>query len=81
MPMVIAPDHWADWLNPDNSEPGQLHATMVPAMAGGLTSHPVSMAVNSVRNNGPELITPLASAGGGSGPASAKEDRPPGELF
>ena len=71
MPMVIAPDHWADWLNPDNSEPGQLQATMLPAMAGGLTSHPVSMAVNSVRNNGPELIAPL----------SADQERPPGELF
>jgi putative SOS response-associated peptidase YedK len=32
---------------------------MQPAMAGGLTSHPVSMAVNSVRNNGAELIVPL----------------------
>ena len=71
MPMVIAHDHWADWLNPDNSEPGQLQATMLPAMSGGMTSHPVSMAVNSVRNNGPELIVPL----------SADQERPPGELF
>ena len=71
MPMVITRDHWADWLNPDNSEPGQLQATMLPAMAGGLTSHPVSTAVNSVRNNGPELIVPL----------SADQERPPGELF
>jgi len=81
MPMVIAPDHWADWLNPDNSEPGQLQATMLPAMAGGLTSHPVSTAVNFVRNNGPELITPLPSAGGGAGAASADQERPTGELF
>ena len=71
MPMVITPDHWDDWLNPDNSEPGQLQATMLPAMAGGLTSYPVSTAVNSVRNNGPELIAPL----------SADQERPPGELF
>ena len=71
MPMVIAHDHWADWLNPDDSEPGQLQATMRPAMAGGLTSYPVSTAVNSVRNNGPELIVPL----------SADPERPPGELF
>jgi putative SOS response-associated peptidase YedK len=71
MPMVIAPDHWADWLNPDNSEAGQLQATMLPAMAGGLTSHPVSTAVNSVRNNGPELIVSLP----------ADQERPPGELF
>jgi hypothetical protein len=65
---------------------------MLPAMAGGLTSRPVSMAVNSVRNNGPDLIKPLAgnepgSNGQGtdrpSGPAqsSAGNEGPPGELF
>jgi putative SOS response-associated peptidase YedK len=82
MPMVIAQDHWADWLDPDNSDPGQLQAAMLPAMAGGLTSHPVSTAVNFVRNNGPELIMPLAATGGGgSGLASADKERPPGKLF
>jgi hypothetical protein len=53
-------------------------------MAGGLTSHPVSMAVNTVRNNGPELIKPLESADGpadSSAEASAGKERPPGELF
>jgi putative SOS response-associated peptidase YedK len=73
MPMTIAPQAWADWLDPGTSDLGQLQATMVPAMAGGLTSYPVPMAVNSVRNNGPELIRPL--------PASAEGERPPGELF
>jgi putative SOS response-associated peptidase YedK len=58
MPMVIDPDHWADWLDPDNTEPGQLQATLRPAMVGGLTSYPVSPDVNYVRNNGPELIRP-----------------------
>ncbi len=73
MPMTIAPQAWADWLDPATSDLGQLQATMVPAMAGGLTSFPVSMAVNSVRNNGPELTRPL--------PDSAEGERPPGELF
>jgi putative SOS response-associated peptidase YedK len=76
MPMVIARDQWADWLDPEHTEPGQLQATMLPAMAGGLTSYPVSTAVNFVRNNGAELIRPLP----GAGPA-AEEERPPGELF
>jgi putative SOS response-associated peptidase YedK len=75
MPMVISRDHWADWLDPGNSEPGQLQAAMLPAMAGGgLTSHPVSSAVNSVRNNGPELIERLPADSG-------DQERPPGELF
>jgi hypothetical protein len=60
---------------------------MLPAMAGGLTSRPVSMAVNSVRNNGPDLIKPLPDneqgADNPSGPAksSAGNEGPPGELF
>jgi putative SOS response-associated peptidase YedK len=80
MPMVITREHWADWLDPDNTEPSQLQATMLPAMAGGLTSHPVSTAVNFVRNNGPELIKPLKGTDGPS-EASAGRDRPPSELF
>jgi putative SOS response-associated peptidase YedK len=78
MPMVIAREHWADWLDPGGTAPARLQATMRPAMAGGLASHPVSMAVNSVRNNGPELIRPLPG-GAAAGPSAGKE-RPPGEL-
>src|SRR5437879_3406501 len=59
MPMVIARDHWAGWLDPANTEPGELHATMRPAIAGGLTSKPVPTAVNFVPDNGAELIRPL----------------------
>ena len=64
-PMVIAPDNWADWLDPANNEKGQLLAVMRPATSsgsGGLASYPVSTAVNSVRNNGPSLIEPLGEA-------------------
>jgi len=58
MPMIITPDLWADWLDPANTEISQLQAAMRPAFAGGLSSYPVSTAVNFVRNNGPELIKP-----------------------
>jgi putative SOS response-associated peptidase YedK len=66
MPMLVAPDQWADWLDPENKDTKHLMATMLPAVpdnAGGLMSYPVSTAVNSVRNNGPTLVEP-ASAGG-----------------
>jgi putative SOS response-associated peptidase YedK len=56
MPMVIPPDSWADWLDPANSDVADLRALLAPAMVSGLTSYPVSTQVNSVRNNGPELI-------------------------
>lgn len=68
MPMVIAPDQWAEWLDPANNDPSDVRALLAPAVAGGLSSYPVSMAVNSVRNNGPRLIEPEPSstATGGS---------------
>jgi putative SOS response-associated peptidase YedK len=56
MPMVIDPARWADWLDPANTEVSDVHALLVPAAASGLTSYPVSLSVNSVRNNGPELV-------------------------
>jgi len=86
-PMVIPPKSWDDWLDPANNEKELLLATMLPATssgAGGLASHPVSTAVNSVRNNGPDLIEPLPtgspgqSAGGGDsarGSSSGQADR------
>ena len=61
-PMVIAPHDWTDWLDPASSEKEHLLATMLPATSGpgGLTSYRVKPTVNSVRNNGPDLIDPLA---------------------
>jgi hypothetical protein len=38
------------------SDRADLQALLAPAASGGLVSYPVSTAVNSVRNNGPELI-------------------------
>ena len=87
-PMVIPPQSWDDWLDPANKDKELLLAMMLPATssgAGGLGSYPVSTAVNSVRNNGPDLIEPLPaqssgqSAGGGAsavGSSSGQVDRP-----
>ena len=69
MPMVIDPTRWADWLDPGNSDKADLLTLLAPASAGALTSYPVSMAVNSVRNNGPALLEPLATE-----PAGASHD-------
>ena len=47
------------WLDPTNHDPEQLKGLLVPAAPGRLEAYPVSTAVNSVRNNGPELVAPL----------------------
>jgi putative SOS response-associated peptidase YedK len=71
MPMVIEPDRWADWLDPAASDPADLVALLAPAASDGLISYPVSTAVNSVRNNGPELLTRIE-------PVPAGQDVAPG---
>jgi putative SOS response-associated peptidase YedK len=60
MPMVIDPAAWDDWLDPANHEVSDIRSLLVPAASGDLTTYPVSTAVNSVRNNGPQLIEPVA---------------------
>jgi putative SOS response-associated peptidase YedK len=68
MPMVIDPASWTDWLDPGNTDVADVRALLAPAAASGLTSYPVAPLVNSVRNNGPELIEqadPVAPGLGG----------------
>jgi putative SOS response-associated peptidase YedK len=61
MPMIIDSGSWADWLDPASNDAADLRALLVPAAASGLATYPVSTAVNSVRNNGPQLIEPLSA--------------------
>src|SRR5579864_1410229 len=76
MPMVIQPDRWQEWLDPAASDPADLMALLAPAASAGLTSYPVSRAVNSVRNTGPEHIERVESSlpcpDSGSGAPSAR---------
>jgi putative SOS response-associated peptidase YedK len=55
MPVLLAPSAWDQWLAGDD-DLDQLPGLMVPAPQGLLTLRPVTPAVNSVRNNGPELL-------------------------
>jgi putative SOS response-associated peptidase YedK len=59
MPLMVTPERWAQWLDPTVSGEEQLLSLLVPAAPGLLEAHPVSTAVNNVRNNGPELVTAL----------------------
>jgi putative SOS response-associated peptidase YedK len=68
MPMIIDPASWADWLDPANGDVADLRALLAPAAVSGLSTYPVSTEVNSVRNNGPQLIEPI---GGLAAPLAA----------
>jgi putative SOS response-associated peptidase YedK len=69
MPMVIDPGQWAEWLDPDLQDAAELAHLLAPAVSSGLVTTPVSTKVNSVRNNGPELIEPLRDDAAADGPA------------
>ncbi|MHA6757292.1 SOS response-associated peptidase [Streptacidiphilus sp. PAMC 29251] len=56
MPLTVAPEHWEDWLNPEHQDVVDLRALLEQPAAGNLTARPVSTAVNSVRNDSPELL-------------------------
>ena len=56
MPLAVAPEHWQDWLDPEQREVADLRALLEQPATGRLAVRPVSTAVNSVRNNGPQLL-------------------------
>jgi putative SOS response-associated peptidase YedK len=58
-PLLLEPDAWSAWLDPDRTDPAQVRELLVPAAPGRLEAYPVSTAVNNVRVNGPHLVEPL----------------------
>ena len=57
MPLILGEDDWDRWLNPDHPVPEDLLAN--PPDVTGMAMREVSTLVNSVSNNGPELIAPV----------------------
>lgn len=56
MPLALTEDHYDAWLDPHHHDPDHLRALLSRPADGHLDARPVSPAVNSVRNNGPELL-------------------------
>lgn len=58
MPVILGEDAWNSWLNP-TTPTGSAKKLLEPCPADWLRVHPVSRAVSSARNEGPDLIEPL----------------------
>ena len=61
MPLLVEPERYAAWLDPTSGSAEDLKGLLVPAAPGRLEAFPVSTQVNNVRNNGPELLDPVAA--------------------
>jgi putative SOS response-associated peptidase YedK len=59
MPVILPPEHWELWLDRTEHDVAELSALLLPAPDELLQLHPVSSEVNSVRNNGPDLVRPI----------------------
>ena len=56
MPLLLPPERWGEWLDPDAAAAAALLAPPSPDLVAALELRPVSSLVNNVRNQGPELL-------------------------
>jgi putative SOS response-associated peptidase YedK len=56
MPVLLPPDRWAAWLDPENRDIDALRTFLVSAPDELLTFHNVGTDVNNVRNRGAHLV-------------------------
>jgi putative SOS response-associated peptidase YedK len=59
MPVILPPDKWDTWLDPEVRDTELLGALLVPAPSSIIAMHPVSTDVNRVSNKGASLIEPV----------------------
>jgi putative SOS response-associated peptidase YedK len=55
MPVILSPEDFERWLDPGVTDPAEVQDLLRP-YAGEMQAYPVSSAVNSPRNNSPELL-------------------------
>jgi len=64
MPLPMPRAHWDAWLAPDHPAPAELLATPGEEVVRDIVMRPVSTLVNSVKNNGPELLDEVGTPAG-----------------
>jgi putative SOS response-associated peptidase YedK len=60
MPLLVEKERYDEWLDPAAEDADSLTGLLVPAAPGPLTAYPVSTDVNSVKNDSPHLVEPIA---------------------
>ncbi len=58
MPVIIERSDFDAWLDPLQQDPEFLSKFLAPAQGGTLVKYPIDRAVNSPRNDGPQIIEP-----------------------
>lgn len=71
MPVMLPPDAWDPWLDREVRDLELLGKLLVPAPASIIAAHPVSTAVNNVRNKDASLVDPVDPDAGPDGSVQA----------
>ena len=58
MPVILAPEHYAVWLDPAVQNPNQLQTLLRPCPSAFITAYPVSRVVGNPANDGPICVAP-----------------------
>jgi putative SOS response-associated peptidase YedK len=58
MPVILPPEAYDDWLDPEERQPAELQGLLKPYPASEMRAYPVSTLVNKPQNDSPELIIP-----------------------
>jgi len=61
MPVVLPRESWRRWLGEERDEADELLELLRPYPAEAMRAYPVAARVGNVRNNDPELLTPVAA--------------------
>ncbi len=59
-PLVLEREHWSRWLDPARKDAGTVEDLLDFEAPGRFEAYPVSSAVSATRNNGEQLLLPLA---------------------
>lgn len=61
-PVVLDPDRWSDWLDPSLDGPDDVSSLLQEHPPGRFVAWPVTTAVNTTGNNGPQLLEPAPAS-------------------
>jgi putative SOS response-associated peptidase YedK len=62
MPVILAPEYYADWLTPGEGDPISLQRYLLPHDSDAMQAFPVSKAVNNPKYDSPDCVSPLTEA-------------------
>jgi len=60
MPVILPPENYRQWLDPQEQDPKELAALIKPFPSGQMTAYPVSKLVNNPNNDVPACIQPIS---------------------